>query len=608
MTRAVYIARFARMVLRLAVGLLFLLCSLFAMQVQAFGCSEKHCYVRAFESVDPAELPEVHRVRTVFNQLTKTIGLKETISAELLIINSDQSPWAIALADNTVVLTKGAIKLFYQGADPQLGDARAAFVIGHELAHVLSNDLFHHRAFSSAFTQAGISQQPLSDPWVEQRADLMGFTYATIAGYSTHRLLEGDNTFFHYWVRQIEKIEGRNYPDESGRAETIRAGLAAMAKEAVYYRVGILLAHSGRYRDAQKILTNYLKNTEAKTRELYNNLGYVHLQLARTEMSDKQAYKYWIPSLLELDAPEPTRSMFGDDISANAQMLLEQAEKYFKIAIEMNDSDPISLLNLTAVYLYQPGNIHNAYASVKNALARPALSGSLKTQLEAMYYLIFLEDDYDSGDRWTRAREWYEATAGRGNADDNIVYNLARMLDDRGRDDTSTQYWRRLLEVRHSLPDVYRDRVCYRLGISVRECVAQTRPQAWLAPKIPTGVDLRVRWARECLQRDWTEVARKKIGDTAVQVFTDREGNEIIALDNYIEMLVVKDITDSTYRSIQSISDLHGEHLAAQFAGTNDRVLYRFKGASALADRTGRVQELWLFNLLNNAEDDRCRG
>lgn len=594
-------------------AVVLLLCgSLFALQAQAFGCSEKHCYVRAFESVDPAELPEVDRVQAVFGQLTRTIGLKETIAAELLVINSDQSPWAIALADNTVVLTKGAVRLFYQHADPQLGDARAAFVIGHELAHVLSNDLFHHRAFSSAFnntiTRAGSPQQPLSDPWLEQRADLMGFTYATIAGYSTHRLLEGDDTFFHYWVRQIGRIEGKDYPDEAGRAETIRAGLAEMAKEAVYYRVGILLAHSGRYRDAQKILIDYLKNTEAKTRELYNNLGYVYLQLARTEMSDQQAYKYWIPSLLELDAPEPTRSMFGDDISDDARTLLEQAEKYFKIAIEMDDSDPVSLLNLTAVYLYQPGNIHNAYASVKNALARPALSGSLKTQLEAMYYLIFLEDDYDSGDRWTRAREWYEAAAASGKADDNIVYNLARMLDDRGRDDTSMQYWRRLLNIRHSLPDVYRDRVCFRLGISVRECIARTRPQAWPAMRIPTGVDLRVRWARECLQRDWTEMARKKIGDTAVQVFTDRDGNEVIALDNYIEMLVVRNITDNAYRSIQGISSLHGQHLAAQFAGTNDRVLYRFKGASALADRAGRVQELWLFNLSNSVEDDRCRG
>lgn len=91
-------------------------------------------------------------------------------------------------------------------------------------------------------------------------------------------------------------------------------------------------------------------------------------------------------------------------------------------------------------------------------------------------------------------------------------------------------------------------------------------------------------------------------------MFGDRDGNEIIALDNYIEMLVVKNITESNYRSVQGIIRVHGEYLAAQFAGTTDRVLYRFKGASALADRAGRVQELWLFNLANSVEDDRCRG
>ncbi len=589
----------------LFVALFSLALLLSSLQSLAVGCSEKSCYVRAFESVDPAELPEIHRVQAIFKKLTTIIGIKQTIAAELLVINSDQSPWAIALADNTVVLTKGAVRIFYQDGDYELGDARAAFVIGHELAHVLSNDLFHHRAFTrSAMPEPGM----LSEPYIEKRADLVGFTYATLADYSTHRLLEGTSTFFQYWVRQIELVEGKDYPDEAGRAESIRAGLAAMAEEARLYRVGILLAHSGRHKDAQKILTNYLKNTEAKTRELYNNLGYVHLQLARAEMSDRQAYKYWIPTLLEIDSPERTRSLFGEDITGSAKALLDKAEQYFKIAIDMDNTDYVSLINLTAVYLYKPGNIHNAYASVKNALQKPGLSGGIRKQLDAMYHLILLEDDYDNGDRWTKAKEWYEKAVSAGDADDNIVYNLARMLDDRGRDDTSMRYWRSLQGSRHNLPNVYRDRVCFRLGLSVQECLSgeQQTSKPWPVRGIPTGVDIRVRWARDCLNSHWSIVSRKKIGDTSVQILADKSGNEIIALDDFIEMYVKKDLSNSTYQTIDTIRNVHGEYLAAQYANTKDKVLYRFKGASALADRGGRVLELWLFNLSSSIEKDSC--
>jgi len=110
-------------------------------------CATSKCYIDAYKSVDPTELPVIERVQEIYRNLSKTIGSQKANRSKLLVIDSDGYPWAVALSDNSVVLTKGAIDLMYQEQDMALGDARVAFVLGHELSHLDTEDLFHHRAF-----------------------------------------------------------------------------------------------------------------------------------------------------------------------------------------------------------------------------------------------------------------------------------------------------------------------------------------------------------------------------------------------------------------------------------------------------------------------------
>ena len=580
----------------LLAAILFVL--LFHLRVSdANVCADKQCYVDAYESVDSSELPEVTRVARIFDRLRSVVGVRETVSAELHVIDSDGKPWALSLADQTVILTTSAIEIFYSEGDKELGDARAAFVLGHELAHITTQDMFHAKAFNG---DRGFKLN-VNSREQEKRADINGFTYATIAGFNTTRLLTGKNAFFKYWAEQLPLIEGLKHPGTLERNENLMLAFNEIVDEIPFYRLGLVLAQAGRYKDAKNILTDYLKNGGVKTKELYTNLGYTYLQLARAEMPETQAYKYWIPTLLELDTLEVSRGMFGGSVGEEALAYLDKAEEYLKIALDMDENDYVTLVNLTAVYLYMPSSVHKAYAAIKSAINLNSNSENINRQLLSIYHLVRLADDEDGGDRWTATKNWYQDVISRYEVGDNVIFNMARMLDDRGRDDTAEHYWNMLLSRRDSLPVVYQDRVCKRMNVSLNECrqgIERVAATPWPAENIPVGIDVREANAQQCLDQHWKgKLLKRDVGETFIRIYTDERHNEAIAIDHFLEVYLKRDIPPgSEFGTIDRIMNKFGDYLSSQPIGTTGRALYKFPGASALV-HNGYVKELWITEL-----------
>ena len=77
------------------------------------SCATSTCYVDAYNSVEPAELPVLTRVNDIYRKLSRTIGSQQANRSKLLVIDSDGYPWAVALSDNSVVITKGAVPVSY---------------------------------------------------------------------------------------------------------------------------------------------------------------------------------------------------------------------------------------------------------------------------------------------------------------------------------------------------------------------------------------------------------------------------------------------------------------------------------------------------------------
>lgn len=579
--------------------------------ILAASCSTSKCYTDAYNSVDSTAFPLVNRVDGIFNKLRSTVGLKKTNRAKLLVIDASGYPWAVALSDNTIVLTTGAIRKMYQGNDYALADARIAFVLGHELSHLVTDDLFHHRAFAATRVPEGDSADwQRSSPADENRADFNGYLFATISGYETQQLLRKKNNFFNSWLNQLGVVEGNSHPDMTKRADFIRARFSTLQAEIPYYKFAVMLAHFGHYKDAQLLFEDYLNNVE--TQQAYSNLGYVYLQRAREEMPDSLSYKYWIPTLLEPGSGLETnrsRSLFQRSIPVAAINLLEMAETKLKLAVEMNSDDLASHINLAATYLFLPNKIHHAYAAIRDARNTPlGKNPSVAIQLESIYQLIRAADDDDNGDRWPKARDKLAEIARQDDAPENLLYNLSRMLDSRGRSGAATRYWKLLYQKLPKLPRIYQIQVCLRLGLdSCNESITAKNTVMQFAPematgKVPIGQDIRYPAARKYLEKHWSNhvAPRKELEDLNAVVYSNSGGDKLMVLDHYIEMLV-KNVPDDTYfASIENLVDTFGPPQAS-LPTSGGFILSYGSDWSALVEDS-RVTEIWLSGLSKAAQ------
>jgi len=301
-------------------------------------------------------------------------------------------------------------------------------------------------------------------------------------------------------------VQGGTHPNLAARSEYVQQGFKNILQDVPYYQFATVLAHFGNYKDAQHLYEDFLNKVE--TKEAYSNLGYVHLQQARENH-------------------------------------LYAAEQKLKLSIDMNQDELTSYINLAAVYMYMPDKTHRAYAAIEDARntsigKRPAV----RAQLESIYQLIRVADDGDAGDRWPKARDALANLTRSTNAPENTVYNYARMLDDRGRDNTALKYWNRLYGKLHELPAVYQAQVCFRLQVDQCSVSAEKQKTPWTPHQLPLGRDIRYPDVQSYLKTHWNKdkLPTKDLPDIKAQVFTNSNGDSLLALDNHIEMMIRRDI------------------------------------------------------------------
>lgn len=567
----------------------------------ASECATSKCYIDAYKSVERSELPVLDRVYDIYRKLCRTIGSQQANRSKLYAIDSDGHPWAVALSDNSIVITKGAIELLYRENDLELGDARTAFVLGHELSHLGTEDLFHHRAFMNNQTLSRdkpVRQQ--SYPEEELRADLRGYTFATIAGYQTDRLVGGEVDFFNHWLAQVGGVNDSTHPSNEKRRRYLQEGFKNILQDVPYYHYAVALAHFGHYKDAQALFEDSLNRAE--TMEAYSNLGYVHLQLARENMPVQLAYQYWIPTLLEPNSGltiTRERSLFEQQIPQRAMFHLEIAEQRLKHAINMDEQQLTSYINLAAVYLYMPGKMHRAYAAIEDA-RRTTLgkSPAVAHQLDSIYQLIRVSDNVDDADRWPSARDTMAELSAKHTAPDNLLFNFARMLDNRGRDDTAIQYWQRLYQRLDSLPPAYQAQVCFRL--QKKNCMQDgKRDTPWVTSDIPLGEDIRYPEVQRYLKQNWNADSppAKTLVGLQSQVFLNDRGDSLLALDHHIEMMIVRNVSPE-YRSLANLQNEFGNpQVSLPVPGGQ---LHSFSSGWSALVHDNKVIEIWVAELSNS--------
>jgi len=190
----------------------------------------------------------VSRVQMIFEDV-KRANDSLIHPTKLYIIKSNNVPWAIALEDKNIILTSGAIDVIYAGDDSlEMKDARMAFVLGHELKHVIENDFSHEQAYNNFSTSnvssliANNEDESVNRKTLELLADEEGLITASLAGYNTSAIFSGiggaDN-FLEYWATQTNSSNSSQHHSAQERIDYLKSSYRSIDNLLQFFNYGV---------------------------------------------------------------------------------------------------------------------------------------------------------------------------------------------------------------------------------------------------------------------------------------------------------------------------------------------------------------------------------
>ena len=251
----------------------------------------------------------VKRAEQVFERVSNAADKKGNRLPGLIVIKASGDPYAEAIQDGTVVLTQGALNICYQAVSTEVGDARLAFVLGHELAHLAKDDFWHGVAFmnSRKYQQNRSTATSIEKLFFETteitpetakkkeeikvkelQADSYGVLYMTMAGYDPRVLLAPDGKeFLKYWAEQITgqvAYTDQTHGSPSERISFVEGQMQAVVDELEFFSFGVRLYELGRHSDAIQMLGKFVQSFFS--REVLNNIGLCYFERAMQSLEN----------------------------------------------------------------------------------------------------------------------------------------------------------------------------------------------------------------------------------------------------------------------------------------------------------------------------------
>jgi tetratricopeptide (TPR) repeat protein len=467
------------------------------------------------------------RVDKVFNKVRRAAN--KPISPALKIVNGKiRDPFmAFTLPTGEIVLSEGVIELCYFGVSKEHGDARLAFILGHELAHVANGDALPKAFLNCPEYQEVQQKYRKTGQEKERRADKQGVLYAAMAGYAVDDLLwEKDGDFFITWQQETDGNWQPNstHPAAETRAKDLYDRLKKSLDLLPYFQFGVRLSHFNRCDEAVDFLKEF--STDFPAREVFNNLGLCELQRARQELGKEAAYAYWLPSVLDVTTQIDGFSLpsvpKGEEMSPLAKRLLINAKVYFNKALKMEPSYLPANVNLAITALYLEENV-KARAAIKNAyrLAPNDL------EIQGLHALIKYQDKQPN-----KAIQALEQLAQKPNVPLSVFYNRAQLLEQHGRSGAD-DIWQQLARQAAKLPAPIRHLVCEKTACAVQR--KQSPKATWVLP-----VKLGVRTRRSKTLARWQKSPKVRLYDIYEQIYRQNDTAEVLALRGRVAMVVLK--------------------------------------------------------------------
>lgn len=528
------------------------------------------------------------RVRDVANKHPKFPNPQLVV---LKSLKNGSKQWAVALEDGHILLWTRAIDASYQAKSQNEeieAEARLAFILGHELGHLASDDYGFLKRSPKNVTQKRRKR--------ELAADKKGYAYAALSGYRVNFLLKktsNNNYFLEQWLKRPREI----YPPVEISVSAFQNYLHKLEYKLSLFEFGVRLSHFERCDDGVYFLQAFQKVFPA--REVFNNLGFCYLQLARQEMDSEPANFYWMPQILDAETlaarivmgeePVKTLKQAARRLSNETKDLLEKAEEFIKQAIEADLDYFPARLNLAITYLYL-GQPYNARFLIDQAyrLAPDNL------EIQGLRTIIFYEQSGNGLDIWSSAIEPLKKRAAKLNAPPSLLYNLARLLDIRASrtfSDDAKRYWNRLARMADTLPKPIRAFVCRQPNTVCDTKLIQHQPPPW-----QKNWPIPFKWQKISEQEavmnrlsDWEEPIPIDLSEKLRGHIYQRPngGVEVLELEEFMQMQVLK---GDNLGTVHKLSNYCGQPLRQRTLANGE--LWSCGNWAALAF-DGKVQEVW---------------
>jgi len=228
--------------------------------------------------------------QAVFDEITRVADNPTNAVYALYIFADLPLMQVFALGDGSIVLPLRTIKLCL--ADKKAGRARLAFILGHEVGHLVRRDywmLDHIRKCLINSNQQGIKPdlERLKETveWdfndkirqaIETEADKSGILYASLAGYDVDSIFAFIPEYYRAAGIDIHGDVSSN--SIQARLGAMKERLGVAVKYIYLFDFGVRLYAIGEYDAAIECFSKFL--TQYPSREVFNNLGLCYYQKA----------------------------------------------------------------------------------------------------------------------------------------------------------------------------------------------------------------------------------------------------------------------------------------------------------------------------------------
>lgn len=525
-------------------------------------------WVENYGVVSAEEDSLVVRAEGVFERVSMASDKMGSRVPRLLIVRSEGYPWAIAIKDGSIILTHGALKVCYGGGViEEAGDSRLAFLLGHELAHLSNNDFWHAFAFTAVeehikskdvkeelkeqLEQTGDirANTPDSNKFIrtkELQADAYGIISMAVAGYDPYTIVDsaGSRDFFEEWILQTADAvayDDPRHPDPEMRSEFLRSQLAAVVEILDYFTFGVNLYQLGRYSDAMLLFSAFSEHFPG--REVFNNMGLCHYQLAMKRLSSCSGRVFARFKLSTVSDPDTLAVKLrgnghGDCLKDRVFLQhINSAIRYLNLAINKDPTYLPARINLTSA-LIMAGRYTNAIGMADDALeVEPGNPEVLNNKAVALY-LFGTANNIDTADNSIRLlAEISDCSPDFADP----VYNMASIQSERDREASARGAWMAFLGIESHGP--YADRARRGAGVDAEMAEAESDTIGQKSPvRIGTVSD------------DTAEVLNKMKG----RVFVIGKFTGEIYRGNGVGVLVINNVVEVVEKQYDEPMDVKG--------------------------------------------------